>query len=254
MGRLDGKVALITGTAQGQGRAAALLFAREGAKVVGCDINAESNRETAELVASEGGSMLGLEPVDLGDADEARSAVERAAGEWGGLDILYNNASAQRFAPFGEMSLDDWAFTIRNDLNLPFLVTRFAWDHLVSRGGGSIINISSGASLVGSRSMPQAAHATAKAGVNGMTRALAAEGAPHRIRVNCICPGVIETPVSAEFLASEAGRRVAEAVPLGRIGKPEDIAYCALYLASDESAYVTGGTFVVDGGTTALPP
>jgi meso-butanediol dehydrogenase / (S,S)-butanediol dehydrogenase / diacetyl reductase len=254
MGRLEGKVALITGTAGGQGRAAARLFAREGARVIGCDLNAEGNRETTELVRSDGGSMLGLEPVDLGDPLQAESFVERAAAEWNGLDIVYNNASAQRFTPFGSISSDDWDFTMRNDLYLPFLVTRYAWRHLVDRGGGSIVNISSGAGLLVSRSLPMAAHSTAKAGVNGLTRALAAEGAPHQIRANSICPGVIETPVSADYLASEAGQEVARAIPLGRIGKPEDIVYCALYLASDESSYVTGATFVVDGGTTAVLP
>src|SRR6516165_572356 len=129
--RLTGKVALITGTAGGQGRAAALLFGREGARVIGCDINAEGNRETAELVRSEGRSMLGLEPVDLGDPPQVQEVVGRAVAEWGGLDIVYNNASAQRFAPFGELTLDDWNFTMRNDLYPPFLVARYAWQHLI---------------------------------------------------------------------------------------------------------------------------
>jgi NAD(P)-dependent dehydrogenase (short-subunit alcohol dehydrogenase family) len=252
--RLEGKVALITGTAGGQGRAAAVLFAREGAKVIGCDLNADGNRETAALVKSDDGSMLGLEPVDLSDPQQVQEAVVRAATEWGGLDIVYNNASAQRFAPFGEMTLEDWDFTIRNDLYPPFLVARYAWEHLIARGGGSIINISSVAALVASRSFPTAAHASAKAGVNGLTRALAAEGAPYRIRANCICPAHIATPVSADYLASEAGTRTTATVPLGRVGKPEEVVSCALYLASDDSSYVTGGVFVVDGGMTAVLP
>jgi meso-butanediol dehydrogenase / (S,S)-butanediol dehydrogenase / diacetyl reductase len=252
--RLEGKVALITGTAGGQGRAAALSFARQGARVIGCDIKAEANRETAEQVRSEGGSMLGLQPVDLSDPSQVEEFVARAASEWGGLDIVYNNASAQRFAPFGEMSLEDWDFTIRNDLYPPFLVSRYAWKHLIDRGGGSIINISSVAALVASRSFPIAAHAAAKAGVNGLTRALAAEGAPHQIRANCICPAHIETPVSVEYLASEVGARTTESVPLGRVGQPEEVVACALYLASDESSFVTGGIFVVDGGMSSVLP
>jgi NAD(P)-dependent dehydrogenase (short-subunit alcohol dehydrogenase family) len=252
--RLTGKVALITGTAGGQGRAAALLFGREGARVIGCDINAEGNRETAELVRSEGGSMLGLEPVDLGDPPQVQEVVGRAVAEWGGLDIVYNNASAQRFAPFGELTLDDWNFTMRNDLYPPFLVARYAWQHLIDRGGGSIINISSVAALVASSSFPIAAHAAAKAGVNGLTRALAAEGAPYHIRANSICPAHIETPVSAQYLASEAGTRTTASVPLGRVGRPEEVVACALYLASDESSFVTGGIFVIDGGMTAVLP
>ncbi len=253
-GRLEGKVALITGTAGGQGRAAAVAFAREGARVIGCDLNADGNRQTTELVRSAGGSIVGVEPVDLGDPHQVEELVQRAAAEWNGLDIVYNNASAQRFAPFGEMTLEDWDFTIRNDLYPPFLVTRNAWKHLVDRGGGSIINISSVAALVASRSFPIAAHAAAKGGVNGLTRALAAEGAPHKIRANSICPAHIETPVSADYLASEVGARTTDTVPLGRVGQPEEVVSCALYLASDESSFVTGGIFVIDGGMTAILP
>ncbi len=254
MGRLDGKVALITGTGGGQGRAAAEVFAREGAKIFGADLKVEGNKETKRLVESAGGTMTSMEPVDLSDAKQAEAFVEAAVAEWGGVDILYNNASAQNFVPFGDITLDEWSFTMKNDLELVFLVTRFAWKHLVARGGGSIINTASGAGITATRSTPTVAHSTAKAGVMGFTRALAAEAAVHHIRVNCIAPGLIETPVSAEILASEVGQELARGIPMGRIGKPEDIAYFALYLASDESTYVTGTTFAIDGGTTTILP
>ncbi|GAA0983913.1 glucose 1-dehydrogenase [Acrocarpospora macrocephala] len=252
MGRLDGKVALITGTGGGQGRAAAEIFAREGAMVIGCDLKVEGNRETKELVEAAGGTMLAAAPVDLGDPRSAEEFVEAAAAEWGGLDIVYNNASAQKFSPFAEISLDEWAFTMRNDLNLVFYVTRAAWPHLVARGGGSIINTASGAGLGASKTTPTVAHATAKAGVMGFTRALAAEGAPLGIRVNSIAPGLIETPVLKEHLTPELVATLSASIPLGRIGKPEDIANFALYLASDESTFVTATTFVIDGGTTTI--
>jgi meso-butanediol dehydrogenase / (S,S)-butanediol dehydrogenase / diacetyl reductase len=254
VGRLDGKVALITGTGGGQGRAAAQIFAREGAKIIGADLKVEGNKETRQMVDAEGGTMISFEPVDLSVPKQAEEFVETAAAEWGGLDIVYNNASAQNFVPFGEITLDEWTFTMKNDLELVFLVTRYAWKHLIARGGGSIINTASGAGIMGTRSTPTVAHSTAKGGVMGFTRALAAEAAAHHIRVNCIAPGLIETPVSAEILASDVGKEMARGIPAGRIGKPEDIAYFALYLASDESTYVTGTTFAIDGGTTTILP
>ena len=193
-GRLEGKVALITGTAGGQGRAAAVAFAHEGARVIGCDLNADGNRQTTELVRSAGGSIVGVEPVDLGDPHQVEELVQRAAAEWNGLDIVYNNASAQRFAPFGEMTLEDWDFTIRNDLYPPFLVTRNAWKHLVDRGGGSIINISSVAALVASRSFPIAAHAAAKGGVNGLTSRPGRRGSPSQNQGQQHLPGSYRNP------------------------------------------------------------
>jgi meso-butanediol dehydrogenase/(S,S)-butanediol dehydrogenase/diacetyl reductase len=249
MGRLDGKIALITGTAGGQGRSAAVLFATEGAKVIGCDLKTDDNRETRDLVEAAGGEMVDVSPVDLGDPAAAKELVDSAASHWGGLDIIYNNASAQRFAPFAEITLEDWHYTMRNDLNLVFYVTHAAWPHLLSRGGGSIINTSSGAGLRAGRETPTTMHATAKAGVMGFTRALAAEGAAHGIRVNSIAPGLVRTPVLDLHLTPEYVERSSKAIPMGRIGEGEDIAYLAVYLASDESSWVTAQTFPVDGGS-----
>jgi NAD(P)-dependent dehydrogenase (short-subunit alcohol dehydrogenase family) len=252
MGRLDGKVALITGTGGGQGRAAAEIFAREGAKIVGCDLKVEGNQETRRLVEAEGGTMIGLEPLDLTDAAEARRFVDTALEAFGAIDILYNNASAQRFSPFPDITPEDWRFTINNDLEIVFPVTQYAWPHLIERGGGSIIITSSGAALRGGRTYPTVAHAAAKGGVLGFARALAAEGLAHKIRVNSIAPGLIETPVLKEHLDDAMRELLASQVPIGRIGLPEDIAYYALFLASDESTFVTGTVLPIDGGAANI--
>lgn len=252
MGRLDGKIALITGTGGGQGRSAAIMFAAEGAKVIGCDLKVDGNRETRELVEAAGGEMIDMAPLDLGDPEEAKRYVETAISEWGGIDIVYNNASAQKFIPFGEMSIEDWHATMRTDLHLVFYVTHAAWPHLIARGGGAIINTSSGSGLAATRTVPSTMHSTAKAGVLGFTRALAAEGSAHGIRVNAIVPGLIRTPVLDLHLTPEWLESAAAGIPLGRIGEGEDVAHLAVYLASDESSWVTGQSFAIDGGASTI--
>jgi NAD(P)-dependent dehydrogenase (short-subunit alcohol dehydrogenase family) len=251
--RLAGKVALITGTAGGQGRAAALLFAREGAAIVGCDLKEEAARETVAMVEAGGGRMTSMQPVDLGDSAAARAWVDEAVAIYGGVDILYNNASLPKFASIASMTDDDWHYTIRNELHLMFYATSEAWPHLVARGGGSIINT---ASISGMRAMPETpgsiAHATTKAAVIGMTRELALEGGPHNIRANSISPGAIETPATAPALASTDFRQLhIDRIFLDRIGTSDDVAALALFLASDDARWVTGANFVVDGGFTA---
>lgn len=253
-GRLAGKVALITGTGGGQGREAALAFAREGVTVVGCDINGAGAQETAEMVSAEGGRCTG-ESVDLGDSGASREWVEGAAREFGGVDILYNNASMPRFAKVDEMSDEDWHATIRDELDLVFFACRAVWPHLVERGGGAIVNVGSVAGLVALSFWEGVfAHAATKGAVIAMTRELAREGGPHGIRVNTISPGVIETPATAEVLIP--GHPIYEAVTrssvFGRPGKPADVIPMALFLASDESGWISGSNFVVDGGLTAV--
>lgn len=251
-GRLDGKVAIITGTGGGQGRAAALRFAAEGATVIGCDLKDDGNRETIELVRAEGGTMSGSAPVDLGDADQARTWVDAAAAAHGRLDIVYNNASAARFAPLAEMSLEDWRFTLRNELDLVFYVVRAAWAHLIEAGGGVVLNTASVAGWVGAGA-GGFAHCATKGGVLAMTRAIAAEGAPHGIRAVSISPGPIETPGTAELFSAPAARRAVEsAVPAGRVGQPNDVVGLAAFLASEEAAFITGADFTVDGGMRAI--
>ena len=250
-GRLRGKVALITGTAGGQGRAAAVLFAREGAVVVGADLDAEGDAETARRVRAEGGTMSVPGRVDLGDADQVQAWAAWAVDEHGGVDVLYNNASAPVFASVADMTAEQWAFKMRNELDLVFHACTAAWPHLVARGGGSVITTSSGSAHLGFRG-GSAAHAATKAGVLGFTRQLAVEGGPYGIRANALSPGVIETPGTAAQLAQPGAREAMASVsPLGRIGQPEDVAWAALFMASDESAFMTGAELVVDGGWTA---
>jgi meso-butanediol dehydrogenase / (S,S)-butanediol dehydrogenase / diacetyl reductase len=251
--RLAGKVALITGTAGGQGRAAALLFAKEGAKIVGCDLKEEMSRETVAMVAAAGGTMTAMEPVDLGDSAQARAWIDEAAAVYDGFDILYNNASLPRFASIATMSDEDWHYTIRNELHLMFYACSAAWRHLIARGGGSIINTGS---ICGVSALPQTpgsiAHATTKGAVIAMTRELALEGGPHKIRANTISPGIIESPATAQQLASGTFREDhLDSLMLRRLGTPEDVASLALFLASDESSWVTGADFLIDGGFSA---
>jgi NAD(P)-dependent dehydrogenase (short-subunit alcohol dehydrogenase family)/dienelactone hydrolase len=251
MGRLSGKVALITGTAGGQGRAAALLFAREGARVVGCDLKAAGAEETVARVCAVGGEMISMAPVDLAVPEQASRWVSEAVAAYGGIDILYNNASTGRVGPFASLSLESWQFTLRNELDLIYLVTRAAWPHLMARGAGSVINTGSIIAAHGT-DMPMPAHGAAKAGVVALTVHLAIEGGPHGIRVNAISPGLIGTEMFEEHLKDpfDNMHKQVRTSPLGRVGRAEDVARVALFLASEDSAYVTGTNIVVDGGQT----
>lgn len=256
MNRLAGKVALITGTASGQGRAAALLFASEGAIVVGTDVQPDGAARTVDMVRAAGGSMDSTHPLDLSDENGVRSWVDEAARKHGGIDILYNNAGACRFSPIDETAFADWSFTIRNELDIVFLATKHAWPHLVARGGGSVVLVGSTAGITGSVTNHRIAHTASKGGVVAMTKQLAAEGARHGIRANCISPGMVGTPASQSTLLADDHpmRSVAASIPLGRIGTPEEVVRCALFLASDEASYVTGANLVVDGGWSAVLP
>ncbi len=254
-GRLAGKVALITGTGGGMGRAAAILFAQEGARVVGCDLDPETSAETVELARAAGGQMTATAPVDLGDPGAAANWVNQAAAAHGGIDVLYNNASAIRMAPIDQLSVADWRFTLRNELDTVFHVTRAAWPHLVARGGGSIINVGSIAAMRGVEFVEQNAHSAAKAGCTALTLQFVAEGGRHRIRANTISPGLIHTPATDPVISDPPEhfqRMVLDRIPLGRVGRPEDVARVALFLASDESEWISGANIVVDGGLTTL--
>jgi NAD(P)-dependent dehydrogenase (short-subunit alcohol dehydrogenase family) len=244
------KVVLITGTGGGMGRAAALRFAAEGAKVVGCDLKEDGNRETRRLVREAGGTIHTMEPVDLGDPEQAETWVREAAGVHGRIDILYNNASACRFAPIGEFPLEDWHFTIRNELDLVFYTTRHAWPYL-KESKGLIINIGSTAGLNGS-GPGGAAHAATKGAIIALTRQLASEGAADGIRAVCISPGYVDTPGTADFTSNpEVKEKLLQGNMVTRAGRPEDIAGTALFLASEDATYMTGANVVVDGGRTA---
>lgn len=252
MNRLGGKVALITGTGGGQGRVAALQFAREGAIVVGCDIDRRGHEETARLLAAEGYTLHGSAPVDLGDHEQARMWVESAVEELGRVDILYNNASAAKFGAVGDMSIEDWHFTIRNELDLIFFTTKYAWKHL-SAPGGVVINIASTAAWGGSKAAGISAHSAAKGAVVSFTRQLAVEGAPRGIRAVSISPGLVRTPGTAAFVDDPVTRRVIlDGVLQDRAGEPEEVVSLALWVASDEARFMTGSDLVVDGGLLAV--
>lgn len=255
-GRLQDEIVLITGTAGGQGRAAAQLFAAEGAIVAGTDLDAEGAAETVELVRSAGGRMVSTHPLDLADENAVKAWVDSVAEDHGGIDIVYNNAGATRFSPIAETSREDWSFTIHNELDIVFLVTRRAWPHLVASGGGVVLLIGSTAGITGSVTNTRLAHTAGKGGVVAMTKQLAAEGAAHGIRANCISPGMIRSPATENSLLApdHPMRTIDGAIPLGRIGAPEEVVRCALFLASAEASYVTGANLVVDGGWSAVLP
>lgn len=254
MGRLENKVALITGIGGGMGRDAARRFAAEGAKVIGCDLNADTLAETVEIVRAEGGEITGFAPLDVGDAHAVEAWIDEAAGVYDGIDILYNNASIQRFGAIDEISVEDWDFAIDMELNLVFYAVRAVWKHLKARGGGVILNIGSIAGTRGVEFMPQNAHGAAKAGVINLTQQLAVEGGPHGIRAVCISPGFIQTPATS-FLVDNpppAMKATWDRIPLGRIGQTDDIVNAAVFLASDEATWITGINLVVDGGGSVL--
>jgi meso-butanediol dehydrogenase / (S,S)-butanediol dehydrogenase / diacetyl reductase len=250
-GRLDGKVAIITGTGNGQARAAAILFAREGARVVGCDVDVEAAARTLETVTAAGDEMVSMQPCDLTERSAAEQLVALALDSYGGIDIVYNSAAYAFFAPFADLTYEEWSGTLKGELDIIFHLTQLAWPHLVERGGGSIINTASIAGLRGFVPTPEVPHATGKSGVHGMTRQLATEGGAHGIRANSISPGLIRSKMLEPLIADAAWvETVLKGQLIDRIGEPDDIAYCALYLASDESSLVTGSDFVVDAGTS----
>ena len=186
---------------------------------------------------------------------QAKAWVDSAVAAYDGIDVLYNNASTQRFGALDELTVEDWDFTMRNELNLVYYTVRAAWPHLKAYGGGSIINVGSIAALRGVEFMPQNAHSAAKGGVIALTLQLVVEGGPYGIRANVISPGLVETPNTAPMLADppERMRRVVlDRIPLGRHGQPADIVNAAIYLASDEAAWVSGANLVIDGGGSAL--
>ena len=250
MGRLTDKVIFITGVAGGQGRAASELFAREGARIIGCDIKEAEIAETVEIVRKAGGQMDGS-IVDLTDPDAAARWIHDGVKLAGRIDVLYNNAGNPRFDFIEELSREDWSHTIRGELDIMYNTTNPAWRYLVDQGGGAIINTASVTAHRGYGAFGQVAHAAAKGGVLSMTRQLAAEGAAFKVRVNSISPGTILTPALGILSADEIAH-MDRMQPIGRAGQPEDIAYCALYLASDEAEWVTGSDFVIDGGISSI--
>jgi len=252
-GRLAGKVALITGAGSGQGRAAARLFAHEGAKVVVVDVAVEGGEETMRLVKAAGGEASFV-AMDVSQSADVERGVRLAVQMYGGLQVLYNNAAIWRLGfdnRVTELTEEAWEKIISVNLKGVYLCCKYGIPELIKVGGGSVINTASVAGLIGS-GQPTHTYAASKGGVISLTRAMAIAYAPQKVRVNVICPGGVDTPMIAPLITNTGVReRFAASHPLGRMGTPEDIAYCALYLASDESSWVTGSVFTIDGGYTA---
>jgi len=250
--RLGGRVAIVTGAGSGIGRATANLFAKEGAKVVAADIESGLGKETVERILKNGGTAIQA-VADVSKADEVKAMIKTCISNFGKLDVLFNNAGIE--GPSGllwKMGENNWNRVIDVNLKSVFLGCKYAIPHM-KRTKGSIINTASELGLVGSTSRP--AYSASKGGIIALTRSLALQCAPYGIRVNCICPGATETPLLVRFIGEkqrERGlRKVMQEIPLRRLGKPMDIAYAALYLASEESSFVTGSILVIDGGSTA---
>jgi meso-butanediol dehydrogenase/(S,S)-butanediol dehydrogenase/diacetyl reductase len=247
--RLEGKRVLITGTAGGQGEAAQAMFVKEGARVIGCDVQEGAAERTAKLLSDEGYDATG-HTVDLADPDAARNWIDSGAAALGGIDVLYNNASGYGFAPFAEMTLEMWRHVMRVELDIIFHTTQPAWRYLLD-GGGSVINTASMSGIRGIAPLGQAAHAAAKGGVIGLTHTLAAEGAESGVRVNAISPGFVKSPATDAAVGDELRAFQMSMHLIRRPGLGDDIAYLAVYLASDESTWVTGQNYSIDGGVTA---
>lgn len=205
------------------------------------------------MVEAAGGQMVSMQPVDMGDASQVKKWIEFGLNAYGKMDILYNNAAVAAFVPIEMMTEEQWHFTIHNELDTIFLTCHYAWPYLKASGNGIIINVGSVSGMVGQppEVLPCFAHAAAKGGVIALTRQLAIEGAPFNIRANCISPGPIASPATEEQRKNPAFTEGwKKLIPMKRLGLPEEVAYLAVYLASDESSYMTGSNIMVDGGIT----
>lgn len=246
--RLSGKVALVTGAGNGIGRGCALMFARHGATVIGCDLDRAAIAATAAEapIEAEGG-------IDLTDQAQVQALIDRIGDRHGRIDVLVNAAAIAVFDWINKLTLADWRRTLSGELDVVFLAVQAAWPLLQASGAASIVNFASANAHHALDGSPALAHCAGKGGVLAMTRQIAMEGAAHNIRANTISPGFIRTAATAAHLAADPGfeRQVLAKNMLKRLGEPEDIAWCATWLASDEARYVTGADFSIDGGATA---
>ncbi len=254
MGKLDGRVGLITGAATGIGAAGAKLFAAEGAALVALDVNVELGRETVAEIERDGGRAVFIRG-DVSRDDHVRGAVEFAVESFGKLDLLWSNAGIGVWKTVPETTNEEWERILGVNLTGTFLVGRYGIPELVRTGGGTMVVTASVSSFVAGRNW--AAYCATKGGVLMLARAMALDHADDGVRVNCVCPGSVDTPLQMDDLRQrevpfEQARREDEAAhPLGRFARPEEIARAALYLSCDDSSFTTGSALVVDGGLTA---
>ncbi len=249
--RLEGKTALITGAGGGMGRLACELFSKEGAQIVACDITVDALHETVAMVQQDGGSIMGV-PADVSSADSVRTAIEAGVKSFGRLNVLYNNAGIFPDDDTSVVETEEKVLQRVLDVNLKGVwnCCKFGIPELIKAGGGSIINVASFVSLMGC-TVPQDAYTASKGAVVSLTRSLAVQYGRQGVRANAICPGPILTPLLEGLFPNEEERlKRLNRIPLARFGRPPDVVYAAMYLASDESSWTTGTTFVIDGGIT----
>jgi NAD(P)-dependent dehydrogenase (short-subunit alcohol dehydrogenase family) len=249
--RLEGKTALITGAGSGMGRVASVLFAKEGAHVIATDLNRDAVETTAKMVTAAGGSALPL-TGDVSDERDVAGWIADGVKRFGALNVLYNNAGIFPDTDNSVLTMDQETYRRTLDVNVKgvMLCCKHAIPEIVRAGGGSVVNVASFVALVGC-TVPQDAYTASKGAVLALTKSLAVQFGPDRVRVNAICPGPILTPMLIDLFPNEEEKmKRLNRIPLGRFGLPEDIANAALFLASDESAWMTGTEFVVDGGIT----
>jgi 2-keto-3-deoxy-L-fuconate dehydrogenase len=250
--RLDKKVAVVTGAGSGIGFAIARLFAKQGARVAALDVNGEALKDILSKIQEEGGTAEGF-PCDVSDQSQVRSSIEAVAKRFGRLDILVNNAGVSHIGNAENTTEEDFDRLYRVNVKGVFLCTQAALPKMLSQGGGVIVNMASIASLIGLED--RFAYSMTKGAVLSMTRSVAVDYVKKNIRCNCICPARVHTPFVDGFLKksypgqeAEMFKKLSEYQPLGRMGKPEEVAFMALYLACDESSFVTGQAFPLDGG------
>ena len=254
VGVLQGRVAVVTGAATGIGRASAVLFARAGARVALADVRPPELAQALAEVRAAGGEATSI-TADLARSEDCAAVVEAAVGAFGRLDVVLNNAGVGTMVVGGtveSIALERWDLALDVNVRAIYLVSRAAVPHLRAAGGGAIVNIASVSAFRGSVERPSHAYAASKGAVLALTRAMAASYGRDGIRVNAICPGVIRTRLTADIVAgAERAAKEGRGIPLGRVGEPEDIARCALFLASDDAGFVSGAHLVADGGALA---
>ncbi len=251
MRELDGKVAIVTGGASGIGRAAVELFAAEGATVIVADVNDRDGQALVDELASRDCAGAYVH-ADVSNERDVAAMIHLALAQYGRLDVLFNNAGIEgEQAPTADASVENWDRVIGINLKGVFLGCKFGIEAMLRNGGGSIINNASVAGLVGFENIP--AYCAAKGGVVQLTKTAALEYAQRGVRINCLCPGIIDTPMVQRFTqgSPEAMAQMAQLEPVGRAGKPREVAELALFLASDRSSFVTGAVIPVDGGFVA---